>query len=42
VDLDRFVERREPDFWRDLRAIVPIWDTLIETFNERTRARVPA
>jgi cysteine synthase len=42
VPFDRFVERREPDFWRELRAILPVWDGLIETFNERTRAKVPA
>ncbi len=42
VAFDAFVERREPGFWRDLRAILPIWDELIETFNERTRASVPA
>jgi cysteine synthase len=42
VAFDAFVERREPGFWRDLRAILPIWDELIETFNERTRASVTA
>ncbi len=42
VPFDQFVERREPDFWRDLRTILPVWDALIEAFNERTRARVPA
>ncbi len=30
VPFDQFVERREPDFWRELRAIVPVWDELIE------------
>jgi len=42
VAFDAFVERGEPGFWRELRAILPVWDNLIETFNERTRAGVPA
>ncbi|OGO58276.1 MAG: pyridoxal-5'-phosphate-dependent protein subunit beta [Chloroflexi bacterium RBG_16_69_14] len=42
VPFDTFVERREPDFWRELRTILPVWDGLIEEFNERTRTRVPA
>jgi cysteine synthase len=42
VAFESFVERREPDFWRELRTMLPAWDALIEAFNERTRARVPA
>jgi cysteine synthase len=42
IAFDRFVERREPGFWADLRAILPVWDSLIAEFNERARARVPA
>ena len=42
VPFDAFVERRDPGFWRELRAILPVWDNLIEAFNERTRAGVPA
>jgi hypothetical protein len=42
VPFDTFVERREPGFWLDLQTILPVWDGLIEAFNERTRARVPA
>jgi cysteine synthase len=42
VEFDQFVARREPGFWRDLRTILPVWDALIEAFNERTRAGVPA
>jgi len=41
VEFDQFVARREPGFWTDLHAILPEWDALIETFNERTRAIVP-
>jgi cysteine synthase len=42
IGFDQFVERREPDFWRELRTILPVWDSLIEVFNERARAGVPA
>jgi hypothetical protein len=42
IEFDEFVERREPGFWRELRTLLPVWDGLIEAFNERTRARVPA
>ena len=42
IGFEPFVERREPDFWTELRAIVPVWDGLIEVFNERTRAGVTA
>jgi hypothetical protein len=42
VGFDQFVERREPEFWTELRTILPVWDALIETFNDRTRAAVPA
>ncbi len=31
-----------PGFWPDLRAILPVWDELIDEFNARTRAAVPA
>jgi cysteine synthase len=42
VAFDTFVERREQAFWRDLRGLLPIWDGLIEAFNDRTRARATA
>jgi cysteine synthase A len=42
VGFDEFVERREPAFWEELRADLPIWDGLIGEFNERTRAGTPA
>ncbi len=41
VEFDQFVARRDQAFWSDLRANLPVWDELIETFNERTRAGVP-
>jgi len=39
---DQFVERREPGFWEGMREYLPVWDDLIDTFNERARAMVPA
>ncbi len=42
IGYEAFVARREPGFWRDLRAALPAWDELIVAFNERTRAQVPA
>jgi cysteine synthase len=47
VSFDAFVERREPGFWRDLQALLPVWDGLIDAFNDRVarprgRASVPA
>jgi cysteine synthase len=40
VPFDAFVERREPGFWRDLQALLPVWDGLIDAFNDRVRAGV--
>ena len=36
VPLDDFDRRRDQAFWRDLRRLVPAWDSLIEDFNART------
>jgi cysteine synthase len=35
VSLEDFEARRNPQFWRDLRALVPIWDEMINEFNAR-------
>ena len=35
VSVEDFEARRSQDFWRDLRALVPAWDTLIADFNRR-------
>jgi cysteine synthase len=35
VPFDTFVERREPAYWSDLQALLPVWDELIEAFNDR-------
>ena len=39
VSLDDFEARRSQTFWRSLPDLIPMWDSLIETFNERTGAR---
>lgn len=40
VDLADFEARRDQSFWRGLREFLPIWDGLIEQFNEATGASV--
>jgi cysteine synthase len=36
VELEQFVVRKDQQFWKDLREIVPVWDGMIEEFNART------
>jgi len=38
VSVEDFRARKDPQFWTDLRDIVPEWDRLIEEFNARTGA----
>jgi cysteine synthase len=38
VPLPAFVARREPSFWRGLRALLPQWDAMIDDFNRQTGA----
>ena len=38
VALEDFDARRDQTFWRDLQALVPVWDKLIAAFNRETRA----
>jgi hypothetical protein len=38
VPVEEFVARRSPSFWTGMRAILPVWDRMIEEFNERTGA----
>src|SRR5439155_11818156 len=38
VGLEEFRARTSQDFWRGLREIVPVWDSLIEEFNAATGA----
>jgi len=38
VPLDEFEARRRPEFWTSTRAIVSVWDRLIDEFNARTGA----
>jgi hypothetical protein len=35
VPFEAFVARREPAFWTNLEAYVPLWDELIGAFNAR-------
>jgi cysteine synthase len=39
VPLDAFEARREQQFWRELRPLLPAWDEMIVELNERTRPR---
>jgi hypothetical protein len=36
VTVGEFVARRDPRFWRDLHAMVPVWDGMITDLNART------
>ena len=38
VSVEEFNARRRQDFWKSLREIIPVWDQMIEEFNERTGA----
>ncbi len=42
VPLDEFEARRRPAFWAETRALLPVWDRLIEAFNARVAAPVDA
>ncbi|MFL5797052.1 MAG: pyridoxal-5'-phosphate-dependent protein subunit beta [Actinomycetota bacterium] len=36
VSLEEFTARRDQAWWRELQDVVPVWDAMIEEFNERT------
>jgi cysteine synthase len=38
VSLEDFKARKDQSFWRGLRELLPVWDQLIEEFNDRTGA----
>jgi cysteine synthase len=38
VSLADFEARRRPAFWRGLRELIPVWDRMIDEFNQRARA----
>ena len=42
VPIDVFDKRKDQRTWRDLRAVLPQWDALIEEFNGRTGVNLPA
>ena len=37
--LDVFEARRSQTFWRQIRAYMPVWDTMIDDFNARVAAQ---
>ncbi len=41
VELSDFEARRGQDFWLGLRELVPLWDGLIDRFNQATGAHHP-
>jgi hypothetical protein len=36
VTIEEFVARRDQAWWRELQDAIPVWDSMIEEFNERT------
>jgi len=36
ISLEDFDKRRHQSFWKDLRALLPIWDEMIDEFNRQT------
>ncbi len=36
VEIADFVSRRDQKFWKDLSALLPVWDEMIESFNRET------
>lgn len=36
VGIEEFTARKDQQFWKDLRDVVPAWDHMIEEFNART------
>jgi cysteine synthase A len=38
VPIDEFEARRRPDWWTEMRSVLPVWDAMIDEFNARTGA----
>ncbi len=38
IGIEDFRARKDQSFWRGLRELLPVWDQLIEEFNDRTGA----
>ncbi len=36
VTLEQFEERRQPEYWLELRNLIPAWDEMIQKFNQET------
>jgi len=41
VSVEEFEARRDPKFWTGLHDLVPVWDRLIRSFNDKTGVNVP-
>jgi cysteine synthase len=41
IELAEFEARRAQTWWRDLRTLLPIWDEMIDEFNDRTGVSDP-
>ena len=42
IPLAEFEARRDQGWWRDLRSLLPVWDEMIDEFNDRTGANAPS
>ncbi len=40
VPIEEFEARRRPGWWTEMRSILPVWDAMIDEFNDRTGALV--
>jgi cysteine synthase len=38
VSIEEFEARRRPEWWAEMRSVLPTWDALIDELNARTRA----
>ena len=36
VDIEAFDRRADQRFWKGVQEILPVWDEMIDVFNERT------
>jgi len=37
VELKDFNARKDQEFWKDMKKYIPIWDKMIEEFNEKAK-----
>jgi hypothetical protein len=36
VSVEEFNARRKQEFWKELHALIPAWDKMIDDFNRKT------